>query len=87
MIRATNDFVFILRDETKKEQSGLLLPESSRKKPHKGVIFSVGDLVRDRNIKSGKGKPCLFHQGVGFTVEHEGQEYLVLSGNEIIAVL
>jgi co-chaperonin GroES (HSP10) len=47
----------------------------------------VGASVRDGNIKNGKGKKCLFHQTVGFTIEWEGEEYLVLLGSEIIGIV
>lgn len=87
LIQATNNFVFIVRDETKKESAGLILPGQSREKPHKGIIFSIGALVKDPKIKGGKNKQCLFHKGCGFTIEHEDAAYLVLTGDEIIAVL
>lgn len=87
MIQATNNFIFIIRDEVKKESAGLILPGQVREKPHKGTIFSIGGLVKDPKIKSGKNKQCLFHKGCGFPIEHDGVEYLVLTGDEIIAVL
>ncbi len=86
-IQATNNFVFIVRDETKKEESGLIIPGQGREKPHKGIIFSIGGMVKDPKIKSGKNKSCLFHNGIGFSIEYEGINYLVLTGDEIIAVL
>jgi chaperonin GroES len=86
-LQATNDFVFIKRDEIESETAGLILPDSGKVKPHKGVIISIGDLVADKKIKSAKGKRAMFHQTVGFTIEHEGEDYLVLAGREIIAIL
>ena len=86
-IQATNNFVFIIREEEKKEIGGLIIPSHGRKKTHKGVIYSVGDLVQDDKIKNGEGNICLWHEGVGFTIEYDNTEYLVLSGEEIIAIL
>jgi len=85
--KATNNCVFVLRDKTESETSGLLLPSEGKVKPNKGTIFSIGSLVKDHNIKNGKGKKALFHKGCGFEIEYEGQTYLVLQGEEIIGIV
>lgn len=86
-IQATNNFIFIIRDEIKKETNGLIIPGQSRVKPHVGTLYSIGDLVKDRKIKTGKGKKGLFHQGIGFEIDYEGTTYLVLQEHEIIAIV
>jgi co-chaperonin GroES (HSP10) len=86
-IKATNNFVFLQRDSIGKEKGGLLLPTSGQIKPHKGLILSIGGLVKDPNIKAAKGKSCLYHPTVGFSIEYDGIEYWVLSDNEIIAIV
>ena len=87
MVQATNDFVFIKRDEAEKETGGLLIPDSGVVKPHHGTIFSIGDLVQDKKIKSAKGKRCAFHKGIGFDMEIDGENYLILTGGQIIGIL
>ncbi len=84
-IKATNNFVFIVRDEAETEKMGLFIPSKGVEKPHQGTIYSGGHLVKDPKIKT--GKKCLFHKGCGFSIEYEGVEYLVLTGDEVIAVL
>ena len=86
-IKATNNFVFIIRDKTESEKNGLILPTSGKVKPHRGDIFSVGGKVTDPDIKTGKGKKALFHAGVGQEIDVDGTVYLVLFEHEIIAVL
>jgi co-chaperonin GroES (HSP10) len=85
-IKATNNYIFIVRDEEKSEVNGLLLPPSGVVKPHTGTIFSVGGKVTDPNIIKSIGLTALFHQGIGFTIEDEGNKYLVLQEHEIIAI-
>jgi co-chaperonin GroES (HSP10) len=58
MIKATNNFVFIIRDETETEVSGMLIPGKGQEKPHWGTAYSVGPIVKDKSIK--KDKKCLF---------------------------
>lgn len=85
-VKATNNFVFIIRDEVKKEEAGMFIPGKARVKPHQGVIISVGSLVRDIKIKNGKNKVAIFHNGIGFEIDIDEQVYLVLSDTEIIGI-
>lgn len=86
-IQATNNFVFVLRDKAQSEKSGIFIPDQGREKPARGTIFSVGDLVQDKKIKSSKNKKCLFFKGTGFPVEYEGTEYQVFTSDQIIAIV
>lgn len=86
-IEATNDFVFIIRDEAEKETMGLIIPGQGQEKPSHGTIHSVGDLVQDKKIKQGKGKKAIFHKGNGFDIDYEGQTYLVIEGGRIIGII
>lgn len=86
-VSATNNFVFLVRDEVEKEVGGLLIPGQGQEKPHKGVIFSCGSLVRDIKIRNGNGKKALFHKGNGQEIEYDGQTYVVLEDVQIIAVV
>jgi co-chaperonin GroES (HSP10) len=87
MIKATNNFVWVIRDEAEKEMSGLSIPGIGQEKPGQGTIFSSGKLVKDENIKGGKGKKCLFHPGSGFSIPFEGSEYLILEDAHIIGII
>lgn len=83
---ACNRFVLIIRDPEDSEYGGMELPPDARTKPHSGTIHAVGSQVEDENIRSGVGKKCLFHQGIGFELVYEEIVYLVLGGHEIIAL-
>lgn len=87
VIKVTNNNVFIVRDKTASETGGLILPSAAREKPSEGTIFGVGNLVKDPDIKRGKGHKCLFHKGVGQELEYEGVDYLNLDAGHIIAVI
>jgi len=87
MIKATNNFVWVIRDESEKEMSGLAIPGIGQEPPPQGTIYSVGKLVRDENIKAGKGKKCLFHRGSGYPIPFEDKEYLILEDAHIIGIV
>lgn len=80
--KATGLYVWIIRDETKSEQSGLLIPGGAREKPQTGTIHSVGAKVTDEDIRT---KPrAIFHKGIGQEIDYNGQVYLVMQEHEII---
>ncbi len=86
-VKAVNNFVWVIRDKASTEESGLVIPSSGRVKPHQGTVFSIGSLVRDKEIKASKGKKALFHKGVGQEIEFEKETYLVLNELEVIAIV
>lgn len=86
-IQAVNNAVFVTREKEEAEKSGLLIPGKDRLKPNQGTVISVGDLVGDKKIKGAKNKKILFHSGVGFNIEFEGVDYLVLQAEHVIAIL
>ncbi len=85
--KATNTFIFIIRDEVEKKIGDLVIPGQGRTKPHRGTIFSVGGKVTDQLIKNGKDKKALFHAGIGFEIDVDGTIYLVLQEHEVIGIL
>ncbi len=87
IIKACNNFVFIIRDEVKKEVGGLIVPSSGKVKPYTGTIHAVGNLVTDPDIKKGKGKKALWHQGGGMEIEYEDITYVVLVSDNILSVI
>jgi len=86
-IQATNNFVFVIREKAESEKSGIFIPDQGREKPNEGTIVSIGDLIQDKKIKGAKNKKCLFFKGTGFSIEYAGVTYLVLTGDQIIAIL
>jgi co-chaperonin GroES (HSP10) len=85
--KATNTFVFIIRDAVEKKLGELIIPGKGRVKPHRGEIFSIGGKVTDPDIKKGKGMKAIFHSGIGFECEIDNVTYLVLQEQEIIGVI
>lgn len=87
--QATNTYVYIIRDEIQKNISERIIPGRGRVKPHKGLIFSIGSKVTDKDIKDGfkSKKSGLFHSGIGQEIEIDGVVYLCLEEAHIIGVI
>ncbi len=77
-----NIIVTIQRKE-RKTASGIYLSENSgNDMTDTGIIVAVG-----RDISSlSKGDTVIFPKGIGVEINHEGNEYLILGENNILAV-
>jgi len=87
ILKATNTFIFVIRDAVEKEKEGIIIPGKGRVKPSRGEIFSIGGKVTDPDIKTGKGKKAIFYAGIGQEIDIDGKIYLCLNEQEIIGVI
>lgn len=87
-VKVTNNSVFVIRDKTETETTTkLFIPDKGREKPNIGIVYGVGGLVKDPEIKRSKGKKALFHKGTGQEIDYEGQTYLILDAGHIIGIV
>ena len=75
-----------------KSSGGIVLPEAAREKPREGRVLSVGDghlLADGRRAEPqvSEGDRVVFSSYAGSEVVVDGQELLIMSENEILAVL
>jgi chaperonin GroES len=84
----------VVRREDSEERTvgGIYLPDSAKNKPTRGTVVSVGDgkLLENGNrasmqVKS--GDRVLFTSYAGEAIEIGDEEYLLMSENEILAVI
>lgn len=81
-IVAANDCLWVTRQESESQKSGILIPDSAKKLFHKGTIISVGELVSDPNSR--KYEIAVFNKSSGFEIEEQGVRYLILRQTDII---
>jgi chaperonin GroES len=87
------DRVLVKRTEAgDKTKGGILLPDTAKEKPKEGTVIAVGP---GKMLENGKRaamsvKPkdkVLFSSYAGSEVKLDGEEYIVLSEDEVLAVL
>jgi chaperonin GroES len=87
------DRVLIKRVEAEaKTRGGIVLPDTAKEKPKEGVVVSTG---KGKLLEGGKradltvkaGNRVLFSSYAGTEVKIEGEEYLIMSEDEILAVI
>jgi chaperonin GroES len=87
------DRIVVQREESKEKTSGgIFLPDSAKDRPTRGKIISVGDgRVLDNGSRSTlqlkAGDHVLFTSYAGENIEVDGEEYLLMSENEVLAVI
>jgi chaperonin GroES len=85
--------VLVQRVEAEEKTSGgILLPESAKEKPKEGIIISMGE---GRMLKTGErstfsvsiGDRVLFTAYGGTDVKFDGNDYLIMREDDILAVI
>ena len=92
-IRPLHDRVLVRREEEEtKSAGGIVLPGSAAEKPSPGEVIAVGNGkitengdVRPLDVKA--GDKVIFGQYAGNTVKVDGEELLIMSESEILAVV
>lgn len=79
-------------DAEETTKGGIILPDTAKEKPREGVVISIGS---GRVLDSGERRPLtvkkkdrvLFSSYAGNEIKLDGEELLILSEDEILAVI
>lgn len=77
----TRVLIKILKPESR-TPSGLILPETAQEKPQQGIVMAVGT---DESIPVQVNDRVLFAKYSGTELRLDGEEYLILEANDILA--
>jgi chaperonin GroES len=92
-IRPLHDRIVVKRLEEKESmQGGLYIPDSAKEKPQEGEVFAVGNGKKTEEGKLialdvKKGDRILFGKYSGSDIKLDGQEYLIMREDEVLAIL
>ena len=92
-IRPLGDRVLIQRVAAEeKPAGGILLPESAKEKPKEGIVIATGEgKTLDNGEKStfsvAKGDRVLFTSYAGTDVKYDGEEYIIMREDDILAIV
>ena len=72
--------------------SGLVIPDTAKEKPQTGTVVAVGEgrvTEQGNRVPTGinEGDTVLYSKYGGTEFKYEGQEYLVLSARDVLAVI
>lgn len=92
-IRPLHDRVVIRRmEEERTSPGGIVIPDSATEKPERGEVLAVGrgkplDNGDTRALDVKVGDKVLFGKYSGTTVKIDGNEYLIMREDDILAVI
>jgi len=90
-IRPLADRVVVKRieEEEVKTPSGIIIPDTAKEKPQKGEVVAVGDEDGEKRIppEVKVGDKVLFSKYAGSEVKVNGEEYLIMREDDILAVI
>ena len=78
--------------EEDKTAGGIIIPDTAKEKPHQGKVVAVGDGKKLENGKVKKldvkaGDLILFEKYAGTAVKLDGEEYMIMREEEILAII
>ncbi len=81
-----------IEEEEQKTAGGIIIPDTAKEKPQLGEVIAVG---RGKVLEDGKvippevkvGDRVLFAKYAGTEIKIEGEEYLIMSEDEILAIM
>jgi chaperonin GroES len=92
-VRPLHDRLLVRRIEEKEQvKGGIIIPDTAKEKPQEGEVIAVGNgKVLDNGTKLPMdvkaGDKILFGKYSGSDIKIDGEEYLILREDEVLAVL
>jgi chaperonin GroES len=93
-VKPLEDRVLITINEAEETTaSGLVIPDTAKEKPQQGTVVAVGPGKRSEQtgelvqVDVSEGDTVLFSKYGGTEVRVDGEDYLILSSRDILAVI
>jgi chaperonin GroES len=87
-IQPLSDRVLLEPQEAEtKTASGLYIPDSAKEKPQQGKVVAVGKGKKDHNMTVKVGDIVLYGKYSGSELKHEGNDYLIMREEDILAII
>ena len=92
-VRPLRDRILVERlEEAEQRLGGIIIPDSAKEKPQQGKVIAVGAGKADKDGKRialdvKQGDTILFGKYSGQDIKIDGEEYLIMREDEVLAVL
>ena len=72
---------------TEKTAGGIIIPDSAKEKPQRGIVVAAGAGKKDEPLTVKKGDEVLYGKYAGTEFQYEGQQLLIMRESDILAIL
>jgi chaperonin GroES len=91
-VRPLHDRIIVQRiDEGEQKIGGIIIPDTAKEKPQQGKVIAVGLGKREKGervpLDVKEGETILFGKYSGQDIKIDGEEYLIMREDEVLAVL
>ena len=70
-----------------KTAGGIIIPDTAKEKPQKGIIVAVGNGKPDEPMTVKKGDTVLYGKFAGTEINIEGRDYLIMRESDLFAIV
>ena len=70
-----------------KTASGIIIPDTAKEKPQKGVVVAVGKGLKDEPMTVKIGDEVIYGKYAGTEVSLEGKDYLIMKESDVYATI
>lgn len=70
-----------------KTAGGIIIPDTAKEKPLQGEVLAVGQGTKDEEMVLKAGDQVLYGKYAGTEVELDGEKYIIMRQNDVLAVL
>ena len=74
-------------DAEAKTASGIIIPDSAKEKPLKGLVIATGNGTSDEEMVLKEGDQVLYGKYAGTEIEYEDVTYLIMRQSDVLAVI
>ena len=75
------------QDAETKTASGIIIPDSAKEKPQQGKVVAVGKGKKDHDMTVKVGDTVLYGKYSGTELKLEGEDYLMMREDDILAIV
>lgn len=68
-------------------KSGIIIPDTAKEKPQRGVVLAVGNGKKDEPMTVKVGDTVLYGKYSGTEINVEGYDYLIMRESDILAII
>ena len=92
-VKPLNDRVLVKRiEETQTTKGGIVIPDTAKEKPMEGRVIAVtpgkmSDAGNRMSLQAKEGDRILFGKYSGTEIKVEGEEYLMMREDDILAII
>jgi len=87
-IKPLGDMVVISPEKsTGQTSSGIIIPDTAKEAPQKGLVMAVGPGKPDMTMEVDTGDTVLYRKNSGTTVTLDDEDFLIVNLSDIYAIL